>query len=299
MIRLAQFILGTQQPQEALNFYTNELGMQLISTRQNQQQIVYELAFGENTSTASLILQYQKEKSTSITYQQQPNDDYWKYSLFVNDIKRVYQILKSKEHPTKEAYQFGEIGYLMHTQDAENYQIEFIQKTFEQHGVQNRQEDNKLPLLEQPEMGLITLRTKDPVKTIHFYEQFLGMQLMVRMYVERGNGFTLYFLADKSLQPPNADIDAIENREWMYQQKATFIELQHYWGSEHQPGFELQNKANSVQGFKGLRFATDDFQETARHFAGNNLPHSVHTNKLNNQAELHLVSPDGYMIYVY
>ena len=65
----------------------------------------------------------------------------------------------------------------------------------------------------------------------------MDLKLLVRMYVKRGAGFTLYFLGDKKLQPPNPDIDAIENREWMYQQSHLFIEIQHYWSSEFDDEF--------------------------------------------------------------
>ncbi|WP_290672028.1 hypothetical protein [Kordia sp.] len=62
---------------------------------------------------------------------------------------------------------------------------------------------------------MFTIRTKDPLKIIAFYENILDLKLFVRMYVDRGIGFTLYFLGDKNLQAPNPDIDALENIEWM------------------------------------------------------------------------------------
>jgi len=71
--------------------------------------------------------------------------------------------------------------------------------------------------------------------------------------VTRGNGFTLYFLGDKSFDVPNQDIDAIENREWMYQQNHLFIEIQHYWNSEYDTNFSLKPTPNN--GLKSINFS--------------------------------------------
>lgn len=56
------------------------------------------------------------------------------------------------------------------------------------------------------------------------------------------------------MKAPSPDIDAIENREWMYQQEHLFIEIQHYWNSEHDSDFILNtSQENGLQSinFKG------------------------------------------------
>ncbi|WP_074408459.1 hypothetical protein [Aquimarina megaterium] len=186
----------------------------------------------------------------------------------------------------------------MHAKDIENYQIEFIQKTFKQNTPSYLKTSKTYPLYQLPTMGLITLRTTDPIKSIRFYESFFGMKLLVRMYVNRSNGFTLYFLGDNNLVVPNPDIDAIENREWMYQQNSTFIELQYYWGSEHQKGFKLQTIEDEPIGFAGVKFETRDLKKIEKDFLINNISINPHVNLIQSRNELHVKSPSNYTLII-
>lgn len=249
-MKLQSFTLQIFEPEKTLAFYINVLGFKLLNEFSKNDDTFYNLYF-KNTSF------YVQLKYTQIlqkqSYNQAPTDNYWKYSLFVNDIQKAYKALQHQNHVIGEPFQFGDIGYLAHTTDVENHQIEFIQKTFKQ---------NKpiLPSIktswqDQIDIGLLTIRTKDPIKSIKFYEELLDLKLFVRMYVDRGNGFTLYFLGDKSLEVPNPDIDAIENREWMYQQSHLFIEIQHYWNSEYDDEFYL--KSDSKNGLQSINFTGD------------------------------------------
>ena len=66
-----------------------------------------------------------------------------------------------------------------------------------------------------------------------FYRGSLGMKLLVREDVSQF-GFVLYFLAFTDEKPPNPNVDAVENREWLYQRPYTVLELQVFQdGSEH------------------------------------------------------------------
>ena len=68
---------------------------------------------------------------------------------------------------------------------------------------------------------------------LRFYRDFLGMKLLVREDVS-DYGFFLYFLAFTDDKPPSSNIDAVENREWLYQRQYTVLELQVFQdGSQH------------------------------------------------------------------
>lgn len=242
-MQLTGFQLSIRYPEKTLAFYTETLGMRLCKTEDNDTHVVYTLCF-ENASQ-QLQLVHEKDKNLA-PYALSPQDSYWKFSIFVDDIQQVYQRLMAQGHSVSEPYQFGDIGYLAHTLDSENHQIEFIQKSFQGKPIVN----NNTPVL-----GLLTLRTADPMKSIRLFETVLDMKLLVRMHVERGSGFSLYFLGDKNLTPPSSDMDALENREWMYQQQHLFIELQHYWGSEHNPDFALQSTPD--QGLQQMNVSGD------------------------------------------
>lgn len=235
-MQLFGFQLVIQHPKKTLAFYTKTLGMTLFDLTENDTQSIYIVGFHQEQT---LQLVYDKTKKLP-PYTLQPTDNYWKFSLFVDDIQAVYQRLTATNHSVGEPYQFGDIGYLAHTLDTENHQIEFIQKTF-------KDTPRPVALVKNPALGLLTLRTADSMKSIRLFEDVLAMKLHVRMHVERGGGFSLYFLGDNNLTPPSGDMDALENREWLYQQRHLFIELQHYWGSDHADDFSLNTADSPLQ----------------------------------------------------
>lgn len=237
-MKLTGFQLAIQHPEKTVAFYTQVLGMSLNHTEKNDNRVIYTLGFAKDEPQLQLL--YDSNQTLS-PYALHPQDNYWKYSIFVEDIQAVYQRLTAQNHPIGEPYQFGDIGYLAHTVDTENHQIEFIQKTFKNSSLTSPTTDKN------PVLGLLTLRTIDPMQSIRQFEEVLAMKLHVRMHVERGGGFSLYFLGDKQLTPPSSDIDALENREWLYQQRHLFIELQHYWGSDHATDFSLNSDNNALQ----------------------------------------------------
>lgn len=242
---LQSFTLQIFEPKQTISYYTNVLGFRLLNEFSENDTTYYNLCF-ENTNI-HIQLKYTASLQ-KIDYQQVATDNYWKYSLFVDDIQKVYKELQNQNYVINEPYQFGDIGYLAHTTDPENHQLEFIQKTFKQNTPTFFLEK------ENTALGLLTIRSKDPIKSITFYEDILDLKLFIRMYVDRKNGFTLYFLGNKDLKALHPDIDAIENREWMYQQEHLFIEIQHYWNSEYDNSFVLNtSKENGLQSinFKG------------------------------------------------
>lgn len=248
-MNIAGFTLRTLNPAASVAFYTETFGFVLDaepgSSTGADGVTVYPLKCEQ--SGAVLTLRHDPGVKASSPYQLQPHDNYWKFSVFVDDIQRVAERLRQLGTEVSEPFQFGEVGYLAHLKDPEGYAIELIQRTFRAN-TPDVAEKASCALGEKPQLGLLTLRTADPLRSIRFYERECGLQLFVRMYVERGNGFTLYFLGPKHLTPPSADIDAIANREWLYQQRELFVELQHYWGSEWQPGFQLADGAGEPYG---------------------------------------------------
>lgn len=242
-MKFTGFQLAIQHPEKTVAFYTQVLGMTLHNTEEYNNCVIYTLRFADTKQQLQLL--YKRHQSLS-SYTHEPRDNYWKFSIFVNDIQAFYQHLTAKKHPISEPHQFADVGYLAHTVDTENHQIELIQKTFKNSPPNPTLHSNHV-------LGLLTLRTRDPMPSIRLFEEVLTMKLHVRMQVASKGGFSLYFLGDKRLTPPSSDIDAPENREWLYQQDHLFIELQHHWGSQHDPDFTLncENKALQQLHFSG------------------------------------------------
>ncbi|MGB0870598.1 MAG: VOC family protein [Flavobacteriales bacterium] len=243
-MKLQSFTLQIFEPEQTLSFYTQVLGFKQVNEFTENNVTYYNLCFKNTDFHIQLKYSPLLEKAH---YKEAPTDNYWKYSLFVDDIQKAYQHFSHHNMTIGEPFQFGDIGYLAHTKDVENHQIEYIQKTFKQNAPITTNESTAL--------GLLTIRTKDPIKIIKFYEDILDLKLFVRMYVNRGRGFTLYFLGNKNLEAPTPDIDAIENREWMYQQSHLFIEIQHFWNSEYDLDFDLNN--NKTNGLQSINFYGD------------------------------------------
>ena len=299
-MKLSRLILGTKSPEVSINYYTNQLGMELINSINVKSKACYILRFPNNGNSISLELLYDKKNDNNDEiYQETAQDNYWKYSLFVDDIEQVYNELDN-EYLKGKPYQFKDIGYLLHTKDAENYNIEYIQKYFKQNTKPTTKIDS-LPLNDPPVFGLITLRTKDPLKTIKFYEHFFDLKFIERMYVDRGNGigFTLYFLGAKHLQPPNVlNPDAIENREWLYQQKETFIELQYHWGTEQKFDFQYIDKSNHSLGLKALVFETDNLDTITMKLRQAGFQDLANHEEISQEKIVSLRSPDNHPIII-
>ena len=267
--------------------------MTLKTSRESEAGTVFSLAFQNEQHRLELIC---PEKEIAEEYAHDAHDNYWKYSLFVNDIQRVYRSLLAHGHEIGTPFQFEKIGYLSHTKDVENYQIEFIQKHFAANTKETLPK-KKYPLAECPVLGLLTIRTKDPIKIIRFYEDMFQLKLLVRMYVDRGNGFTLYFLGDQDLVPPRVDIDAIENREWMYQQDHLFIEIQHYWGSEYDSDFVLNIPKQNQMGLGAIKFR-GGLAALKNRLERSGLQFGEVMNKETSLNEIHLQTIDHHQIVV-
>ncbi len=82
-----------------------------------------------------------------------------------------------------------------------------------------------LPLGGGGRIGQITLRSADIAATLACYKG-LGMQtLSIQPVMDLG--FTLYFLAFTDDIPPDPDLTAITNREWLWKRPYTTLEIQH------------------------------------------------------------------------
>ncbi|WP_440881614.1 hypothetical protein [Tenacibaculum sp. C7A-26P2] len=299
-MKLSRLLLGIKSPEKTLDYYIRQLGMRLLETKTFEGKSRYVLSFPDNVNTVSLELHHDiLNNEEDEVYEETGYDNYWKYSLFVDNIEEVYRSLNPK-FVKGVPFQFKDIGYLMHTRDTENYSIEYIQKFFKNNSTPTTTIES-LPLKEIPVFGLITLRTKDPLKSIKFYEHLFELKLLVRMYVDHGNGrgFTLYFLGSKHLQPPNElDLDAIENREWMYQQKESFIELQYYWGSEQDFNLEYTDRSDKAVGLKGIVFETSDLNDVILKLRRSNISTTKQEEEISQEKILFLRSPDNQKIII-
>jgi len=169
-----------------------------------------------------------------------PRDDvFWKIGLALHDLDASVTRLATLGAPgcaEVQGRQFLDIGYLVHVTDPAGFTVELLQTTFEGSAARRAAlaaasrggawEASPLAQDNDVVMGQITTRITNEAASLEFYQQVLGMKLLAEEPVPDYN-FRLFFLAYTDEEPPNAeDLEAVENREWLYQRPYTTLELQ-------------------------------------------------------------------------
>ncbi len=202
--------------EECVRFYTGVLGMRCTRAEESAR---LETA-GRGCAEAALVLEGGGRPRTASR-----DDLYWKIGILLPDVDAALEVIRARGAEVSEPAQFEDIGYLCHLEDPAGLQIELLQHTFEGSpaGVRTRGSRRTDPLAEAT-LGHVTLRTADPEGAIAYYEG-LGMSLVSRQPVSR-YGFVLYFLAPWVEPRPRPELEAVENREWLWQRPYTCLELQ-------------------------------------------------------------------------
>ncbi|SLN61506.1 Glyoxalase-like domain protein [Falsiruegeria litorea R37] len=148
---------------------------------------------------------------------------YWKIGITLPNVDLAVDALRAAGVEVSDPRQFLDIGYMAHLSDPEGFVIELLQHDFEG----NRPDgagDAEAPFA-QACIGQITLRTGD-IQAEDQRCRDLGMRLLSVQDVEP-YGFDLHFYAFTSDQPPNSDLWAVKNREWLWKRPYTTLEFQH------------------------------------------------------------------------
>mmetsp|Transcript_64668 Transcript_64668/g.152006 ORF Transcript_64668/g.152006 Transcript_64668/m.152006 type:complete len:277 (+) Transcript_64668:16-846(+) len=203
------------------DFYRTHLGMREEVSSSGRELRAFD---------RSCAVRLRSDDSVQVAYSPGGNDIYWKIGLALDDVSSAAVRLRAGR-----PQQFLDIGFLTHLADPAGFCIELLQTTFE-----SSAEERKLrlarPVIHNKEstlaqdyvIGQITTRITDPKRSLDFYQRILGMKLLSVQPVAPYR-FTLYFLAYTEDVPPNADLEAVENREWLWQRDYTTLELQHRW----------------------------------------------------------------------
>lgn len=209
------------------------------------------LAIGYGGEGANLV--FLPAKGTALR-RRGPNDRYWKIAITVPDLDCAYRQLRARGIEVTAPNQFRDIAYMSHLADPEGYTVELIQHTFGGNDL-TRQGDDALPLGGGARLGLITLRTGDLETEFTTCRDQLGMRYLSRQDVPDLD-FCLYFLAFTDETPPLPDVDAVENREWLWQRPYTVLEFQ------HRKQGHIVCRADGQQGAAAVRIENPDGRQT-------------------------------------
>ena len=203
-------------PESQYRFYSEVLGMTMQANG----------TLGYNAQQAGL-----KFDPALQPYQPTSTDTYWKIALAVPNIELACKQLTAHGVQVGTPRQFQNIGYLAHFQDPQGFTVELIEHWFQG----NRPDiDFDTSLLGGGAcLNLLTLRTHD-IAPLRAAFLAWGMAALSVQSVDEF-GFTLYFFAFTHDRPPNPDLTAVENREWLYQRPYTVLEIQEVKGADISP----------------------------------------------------------------
>ena len=165
---------------------------------------------------------------------------YWKIGITLPDLDLAVAYLRGQGVEVSDPQQFLDIGYLCHLTDPEGFVIELLQHDFQG----NRPANAATPdaPFAQARIGQITLRTGD-IAAEDAFCRAQGMRLLSMQDVAQ-YGFDLHFYGFTDDTPPNPDLWAVENREWLWKRPYTTLEFQHLAGVQFAP----------VPDYRGLEF---------------------------------------------
>ncbi len=235
-LRLAGVALNVASPEKLAAFYTKHLGM----AAERSGDFV---RLGYGGPAASLEL---RPSPSAKPYVHDASDEYWKIGITLPNVDMAFEQLNRAGVAVTRPRQFLDIGYMCHLTDPEGFQIELLQHTFE--GQPRTVPGNPgLPLGGGAQIGQITLRVAGINRALALYQRSIGMRLLSRQVVA-GRDFTLYFLAFTGETAPNRDIEAVENRPWLWQRPYTTLELQHLT----EPGRHIRSTPSGDAGYARL-----------------------------------------------
>ncbi len=225
------------------SFYCRLLGMQAF------QRDSENLSFGFHPERCRLVFR----KSNVAPYVANRNDFYWKIGITLRDLDSAVSFLRDNKVDVSDPVQFRDIGYMSNINDPNGFNIELLQQGFEGNAKSVPQGH---PIGGQAILAHITLRVTDISSAQHFFEETLDMRLMSVQPVE-DYGFRLYFYSWSDEELPNPDLEAVENRAWLWERPYTFIELQHLQAG----GAALQKADIASSGFDGFSYSQVETDE--------------------------------------
>lgn len=141
------------------------------------------------------------------------------------------------------------------------------------------------------------LRVKDPVRSLDFYINVMGMTLIKEMPFPSME-FTLYFLGYVREQDETIPQDATGRAAYAFRQKA-MLELTHNWGTEEDTGFEGYHNGNSdPRGFGHIGMYVPDVDAACERFEALGVEFVKRPNDGRMKGLAFIKDPDGYWIEI-
>mmetsp|Transcript_20875 Transcript_20875/g.25838 ORF Transcript_20875/g.25838 Transcript_20875/m.25838 type:complete len:303 (-) Transcript_20875:53-961(-) len=285
--------IDPSQGPSLLAFYQNAIGMAVLRETKTATKRVVWLGFPSNQESSALEFHIAQKCQPYEAIESK--DTYWKIGLALQDVDLGRKCLLQNGISVTQPRQFRDIGYLCHFTDPVGYKVELLQEDFESNVRSIMSPDPQYPLGQPSTIGQITLRVKSAKESIEFYNNTFGMRLLSRQSV--GSHFVLYFLGFTADILPNADINAVENREWLWKRPYTTLELLYDESST-----TYTSASEDQHGFEGISLeisSQNQWDKTLALCRANKLLHQdVYFSEIYQQNCFQLYDPDNVLITV-
>lgn len=141
------------------------------------------------------------------------------------------------------------------------------------------------------------LRIRDPERSLAFYRDVLGMELLERFDFEK-MAFSLYFLGFADSLEGQRPEERGDRVEWVFRQSA-LLELTHNWGTESDADFPGYHHGNDEpRGFGHIGITVPDVHEICERFESLDVPFVKRPDDGSMKGLAFIQDPDGYWIEV-
>lgn len=164
------------------------------------------------------------EQANVAPHEASKSSRYWKIGLTMPDLDRAVAHLDREGWAVSRPRQFLDIGYMCHLSDPSGLPIELLQQGFEGRSAPGPDGHD---IGAQATLAHLTLRAETRQASEREWGEGADMTLLSVQPVP-SHGFSLYFYAKADDAPPDRDLTAVANREWLWRRPYTLIEVQVY-----------------------------------------------------------------------
>jgi lactoylglutathione lyase len=138
-------------------------------------------------------------------------------------------------------------------------------------------------------------RIKNPVRSLPFYSEVLGMTLLVKLDFPEAK-FSLYFMGYED--PADVPSDPAARKVWAMSRKAT-VELTHNWGTELEEGEVYHNGNSDPRGFGHIGIMVPDVIKACERFETFGVKFIKRPQDGRMKGLAFIQDPDGYWIEIF
>ncbi|CCH46451.1 Lactoylglutathione lyase [Wickerhamomyces ciferrii] len=249
--------LRVKDPKISVDYYTKNYGLKLIR-HEKMPEMKFDLYFlAQDDSKGS---QFAKEGVLELTHNygtendpnykinngnEEPYRGFGHICFSVDNIEAASEKLLNNGVAFKKKLTDGRQKNIAFALDPDGYWVELIEHGSDK--VQGVSNTNSY------KFNHTMIRVKDPVKSLKFYREVLGMKLLSTSEHESAK-FTLYFLGyehDDSFKENSLSREEQSKRE-------SVLELTHNWGTENDSDFKYHNGNEQPQGYGHIGIALDN-----------------------------------------